>query len=321
MVGYWVSFGLIALFILFGLPFGLNYGKRFVKGEITPEMEKGAKSTLSKAMFLYLLADFFYMSHFIDNLVCKFIFGGLMLLLIYSNLGYGFSSPTKKNGFARFGLIQDFVIGVALTVYLIYLIPDKDLQSVIIPTVAAVYGGLITLTGVAWTIRWSEKNRENDELKDLRPLVFISSPKTINGDIKPCTTCISDSLNKGDLLVCDKGDGAIHFKEFQLANSDNSYCTFRGILINNEKYHWFDHGKVLDKREHVIISLANYFEFKGEINEICLILEDMRDNVYLLQVEFKVGDFDPEGTKSILLTGAFRPEHVEFNFGDEILSK
>lgn len=316
MIGYWVSFGLIAAFVLFGFPFGLYYSKKFVKVEITPEVEKGTKITLIKAMGLYLLADLFYMSHFIDNLVCKFVFGGLMLLLIYANLGYGFSTPVKKNGFTRFSLIQDFVVGVALTIYLVYLIPNKELQSIVIPIVAAVYGGLITLTGVAWTIRWSEKNRENEELKALRPLVFISKPGSIHGNIKPDSTWIVDSLDKGDLVTCEPGAGAIRFNYFQLVNSDNSYCTFRGVLINNKHYHWFDHGKVLDKKENVIISLGNYFKFEDEITEVYLILEDMLDNIYIMQVEFKVEYHDSEGTKTITLVSAYRPELVEFRFDD-----
>ena len=51
-----------------------------------------------------------------------------------------------------------------MTVYLIYLIPEKELQAIILTIVAALYGGLITLVGVAWTIKKSDKDRKADEI-------------------------------------------------------------------------------------------------------------------------------------------------------------
>lgn len=66
-------------------------------------------------------------------------------------------------------MLQDFLVGIGLTVYLIYLIPEKELQTIILTIVAALYGGLITLVGVAWTIKKSDKDRKEDEIKHEKP--------------------------------------------------------------------------------------------------------------------------------------------------------
>ena len=57
------------------------------------------------------------------------------------------------------------IIGVGLSVYLIYIIPNKDLQAIVIPIVSAVYGGLITLVGVAWTIKDTNDKRKEDLIR------------------------------------------------------------------------------------------------------------------------------------------------------------
>ena len=315
MVGFWISFWIIAAVIIIGFVISFSYIKTLVKRNNDHKSDKLTIIMLIKSNVLYLLADLFYMSIFTDNLVLQFIFGGTILMFIYINLGYAFSTPIKKSAFARIGLIMDFVIGIGLTIYLLFIIPNKDLQSIMVPIIAAIYGGLLTLTGVAWTIRWSVKNKENDEMKDLVPLVFIANYDDRN-DSTVRDIWIVDKLNKGNLLSCGKGEGAIHFNDFRLANSDHSYCTFRGISINGVKNHWFDHGKAMDKKERDIISLGNYFEFKENIESIFLLLEDMRDNLYLMEVEFEVHDFDSEGTKSIVITGGYRPVLADPDFED-----
>ena len=69
------------------------------------------------------------------------------------NLARTFTYPKAKTGFLRWGLLQDFIVGVGLSIYLIYIIPNTKVKEIVIPIIAAIYGGLITLVGVAWTIQ------------------------------------------------------------------------------------------------------------------------------------------------------------------------
>ena len=154
----WLIFGLMFL----AIPFGLHGMKDFSAKRInrTEEQKKIANQRFTILCLFYWLCDFFYMTFIIDNLTWKFILGGLIMVVIFYNLSKAF---INGNHIFNFGLIQDFIVGIALTVYLIYIIPNQDLQNIIISIVSAVYGGLLTLVGVAWTIRKSDSDRKQEE--------------------------------------------------------------------------------------------------------------------------------------------------------------
>ena len=168
----WVIFSVVFL----GVPVGLNQLKHMTtKGKTdTKEQEKQSNKVFAKLCFFYWLCDLFYMAHIINNLICKFVFGLFVMVTIFTNLVYAFISGTKRSKFANGLLLQDFLVGVALTVYLIYIIPgktmeingvvviDNSLREIITTIVSAVYGGLLTLVGVAWTIRKGDDDRRRD---------------------------------------------------------------------------------------------------------------------------------------------------------------
>ena len=170
----WVIFALILALI----PLGLASIKIFTLKKITPteEQETKANQRLFILSLFYWSCDFFYMTFIINNLTWRFILGGLIMVTVFYNLSKTFISENKT---FSFGLIQDFIVGIALTVYLIYIIPNKCLQDVLIPIISAVYGGLLTLVGVAWTIRKSDNDRRLEEEKKAKPLVFICNPKQL----------------------------------------------------------------------------------------------------------------------------------------------
>ena len=160
----WLIFAI--LFVL--IPIGVIKLKQISKKriiQITEEQEKYANFVAFKLILFYWLCDLFFMSFIIDSLVCKLILGGLIMLIIFYNLSNVFVGG-KNNSFSHFakwGMMQDFVVGVSLSIYLIYIVPNADLQNIIIPIVAGVYGGLLTLVGVAWTIRENEeRNRKKN---------------------------------------------------------------------------------------------------------------------------------------------------------------
>ena len=84
------------------------------------------------------------------------------MVYIFYNLTRAFLSNTKKHWW---GLLQDFLWGVAITVYLIFLIPNDALQTIVLSITAAVYGGLLTLVGVAWTIKDTNEKRKEDLIR------------------------------------------------------------------------------------------------------------------------------------------------------------
>ncbi|MBP5444544.1 MAG: hypothetical protein J6Y28_00090 [Acholeplasmatales bacterium] len=287
MIGYWISFALLFPYIFFSVICFNKWSKRFVKEEITPEMEKEANKRTTRYILFYWLCNLFYMACFIDNLVCKYIFGGLIMLIIFMNLAKTFSIPKERNGFERWSMLQDFCVGIGLTIYLIYIIPDNDIKEVVIPVLAAVYGGLITLAGVSLTIRKSDINRKEDEIKKAKPLLFVIDPRTIKEqDITSTKYLISDN-NIGTLERADNNEKSYIIQEIILYNSDYSHATLIGFRIN-EDYHCYDFGQVIPK--NTCYRLFNNFRFRqsSEIKLLSLVIKDMLDNIYELEVCFEI---------------------------------
>ena len=171
MVGYWISFGILALLIFLGIINLRRIALNNPNVEITPKIKRHANLTTMKLLLFYWSCDLFYMSCFINNLICKYIFGGIVMLIIFINLATEFTFPkNKRNAFEKYAMLQDFLVGIGLTIYLIYIIPNLTIQEIVIPIIAAVYGGLITLVGVSLTIKKSDKDRKEDETKKARPV-------------------------------------------------------------------------------------------------------------------------------------------------------
>ena len=175
---WWAMFAFVALFIPF-FTFGIHH---FLKKEkkYTDEQSKASLKLCWKYVGFYWLIDLFYMAIF--NywpaygqarsfwLTLQYVFGGLAMLLIFYNLARAFLISAKKHGW---GLLQDFIWGVAITVYLIYLIPNSTLQTIVLTITAAVYGGLLTLVGVAWTIKDNAEKLKQERKLSIKPYLQV----------------------------------------------------------------------------------------------------------------------------------------------------
>lgn len=96
-----------------------------------------------------------------------YIFGLLSIVIIFTNVICVFLSENKLlNKMISF----DLLVGVGLSVYLIYILPDEQLKTIVTAVVAALYGGILTLVGVAWTIRHSDKEGREEEKKKAKPI-------------------------------------------------------------------------------------------------------------------------------------------------------
>lgn len=146
-----------------GVPYILHYYKEIVK--VIPYV------------FFYWFVDAFYVSIFTKWFVGQVIFGCLGILIIFYNLANAIITGRVKHSFL---LIQDFVLGITGTIYLICIIPDESIQDVVLITVSAVYGGLITLVGVAWTIKETHRQQREAQRLDKIPYLQVS----LNRDFK-----------------------------------------------------------------------------------------------------------------------------------------
>lgn len=263
MIGYWISFALIALLIPIGLASIKIWGEKHFK--FTEEQKKNASINLFKYWIFFRLLDLFYMAFFLDNLICKFVFGCLIMVIILLSVCSSFVSSNRKTVFQKFCLLLDFIVGIGMTVYLIYLIPEKELQTIILTIVAALYGGLITLVGVAWTVKKSDKDRKEEEINRAKPC-FSFNPYPRDGIIKGIDKFCFSSL-----------EGETRYKrevKVQLENSNKSPFILKKIFHDDK---WFD----LEGNTTILPSgkCLLSFAFNSPSN-IFLSIEDMIGNKY-----------------------------------------
>lgn len=206
------------------------------------------------------------MTFIINNLVWKFILGGLIMVIIFYNLSKAF---INGNSPLKFGLVQDFIVGIALTIYLIYIIPNESLQQIIIPIVAAVYGGLLTIVGVAWAIKKSDRDRKEEEIKKAKPLftydIHMNKPLIKTGT----KSCFVDKLD-------------IQYQcsvTFGIDNSNHSAFELKRIYHDGV---WFDlanYTVVLPEKSIIV-----FFEFNNP-NDIFLEISDSLCNLYYYEIK------------------------------------
>lgn len=310
----WLKWLIFALIII-ATPFAVGYVSLFTKkrNKLTKEQEKAMNLNMFKYLLFYWLIELFFMSVLIiDSLTCKYIFGGLILLIVLYNLTMSFVSNTTKETWQRIGILQDFIAGMALTIYLIYIIPgkqveingvvtvDNSLRDIITTIVAAVYGGLLTLVGVAWTIRKGDKDKHEDEIEKFKPAFWVlTNDKTSNKGIFD----FRFNLNKFTELIQNNPNNSswVSIRNFNIQNSDKTAFFIYGFLINENIYE-VNNKFVVNKDDIVGFFVHDYHIEK--LNDFCIIVEDLIGNLYKCGFRF-VNEYSHEikicGCKELLI--------------------
>lgn len=302
---------LIFIIIIIVTPFAVAYVGVCVKrkNKLTKEQEKAIEVNVIKFVLFYWLADLFYMSFIIDSMSCKYIFGGFILLIVFYNLTMSFVSNTTKETWQRIGILQDFIAGVVLTIYLIYIIPgkqikvngavvvDNSLRDIITTIVAAVYGGLLSLVGVAWTIRKTDKDRKEDlqrlenerkeeERRKYSPVFSVVNKNTdsqkrvvFNLDevenIDKVTTQNWDSTNIKLQPVCVENSSKVEFYVYGFLFDDEFYAAPEKFLIKKDYY--------------FVVRFLKALRFARNY-EISLCIEDLIENKYSVKLSSVIKD-------------------------------
>lgn len=302
---------LIFIIIIIVTPFAVAYVGVCVKrkNKLTKEQEKAIEVNVIKFVLFYWLADLFYMSFIIDSISCKYIFGGFILLIVFYNLTMSFLSSTKKDALQRVGLLQDFVVGMGLTIYLIYIIPgkqveingvvtvDNSLRDIITTIVAALYGGLLALTGVAWTIRKGDKDRKEDLMRiekerkeeDRRKYSPVFSVVNKNIDVKKCVVIALDDIENIDKIVIQSDDtDNIRLQPICIENSSKVEFYVYGFLFDDEFYAAPE--KFLIKKDYYfVVHFLKALRFARNY-EISLCIEDLIENKYSVKLSSIIKD-------------------------------
>lgn len=264
---HWFLFGFFFLF--FPLAFLNLFSMLIAWKQPTAEEKKNAGTNICKYIALFWLYDFLYMSIFNKWLVWEYIFGVLATIIIFYNLTKSFLNEYNA---VKWMMPFDLILGVGLSIYLIYIIPDQSLQTIMTAVVSALYGGLLTLTGVAWTIRHTNEEKRESELKSIRPFVY---PFNAFNDF--------DSKQLVTLqFVDDKTEKSKSRYIGMIKNTDSGILISKELVVDDERF-FIKYGDVLDKNSFAQIIL--FTEKELDFNKITLIGTDVRGYVVTFNIE------------------------------------
>lgn len=290
---HWFVFGLLAIVFPFGI---INLRLRFITKDIyTDKQIISANIVTVKYIFYFWVLDCLYMAIFNQWIICIYILGAVALIKIFYDSAVTFIGKTAKSKIENICLVWDFIIGVSLSVYLIYLIPDsyKGLQTIVTSIVAALYGGLLTLLGVAITIKKGERDRLEDERNKHIPylnLVKFGDTETPN---------IDSTVEIGDIRWIKRNHTAedvtlkysyVFWKNIYVKNISNSCLIFKGILINN-RYAEFINNQIIEQNGIAKIPREDlgYKTYEYPLKAKLVVLDALR-NVYYFDLEIELLD-------------------------------
>lgn len=278
---YWTTFVFFAMAIPAFVSGLISYNKH----EKKPSKEQYQKALIRgiNIVLLWWLFDLFYMSIFLHLTIWQFIFGGLSMVCIFYNLAFAFLSGRKSS---RVGLLQDFLFGIGITVYLIYIVPDEELRTIMLAVISAVYGGLITLVGVAWTIREGQRQNRLNHLKAIKPLFY--AVKYNNVDYTKDST-----VRMSFRPVSNYADSDIYIIG-ALRNADKSDLIIDKIVIDGlELFPDYATPNVVEKNKIIEVSLL-LNKSPNKESKIDLFVLDAEENLLSYSV---ICDFDTEYTE------------------------
>ncbi len=284
---HWFTFGLIFLII----PLGIICFKTYFENKMnqTTEQQKRFNQALGIGMFKLWMADFVYMTAFNHWLIPTYILGIIFIITVFNALVKAFLGKRNINSFLNFCLAADLIIGIALTIYLIYIIPENtgNLQNIITTIIAAIYGGLLTLVGVAWTIKKTDNDRRDEERKKYRPYVTLSL--FTEKDMVACETFDSSRFIENDSVKFIPIAGVENYEyfipDFIIHNTNYAPFIVKGLLLNEILFEFNIHAYI-EKMRYVHFTFDKKIIYTNQdISRLSLLIEDILGNEYLINLK------------------------------------
>ena len=262
---YWFFFGFFAVFC----PIAFLWRSSKIidkKGGVKSRAGIAILAETVVCIIQFWLYDLLYMAIFNGWLIWQFVFGVISVNIIFVNLVKTFANEVKV---ARFMLALELVIGLGLTIYLIYIIPIDSLRTIVTAIVAAVYGGLLTLSGVAWTIHRSDRLKQEEEIQKAKPIFTFKMQRTNAVDLTVKKVC----------TICDNEVGA-DFRCWAILENSN-HSVFRiDEIYHDGKWYKAEGNKVVLPNSRV------YIDFRlNSLNDIYLKIADSLNNSYYYKLQ------------------------------------
>ena len=279
-VWLWVIFGVVAVYTFLFFLSLLSYNLKH--RELTKEEKQKISINVIKYILLYWLFDLTYMGIFNSWFWVTIICGTLAVTFVFYNLVLAFFNIVES---LRVWLVLELLFGMGTAIYLIYIIPNETLQNIIVAIVAAVFGGLFTLIGVAWTFKKGDIDRKEDERKKNIPYM-----KVVFGIGESCEACacIHEGLDLSSLKEQEQVNKdslyLITIQDCVMKNISESNIILQGMLFDDKKYD-FEDPVILEKGEVCKIRITDNCSIvvPNLKSTLMLVVNDTMGNIYSIE--------------------------------------
>ena len=216
----------------------------------------------------------------------RYIIGGILIVSFTFSILKGISNLKSKNTISISFFVLDIICMLSLIVYLIYTIQDIDLRNIILTIASAIIGGILTLAGVAWTIKYGEKERTRQDYDKAKPMFTLFS---IDYDIVNKSKDFSKISFELDLKIDPSSQAQIIWGSF--INSDNSNFYIENVFPINVEH--IPKQKAILKNQKFLLRLIIYTsDFMRDIEEVVLTVQDIFGRKFYYKIESKVTKID-----------------------------
>lgn len=220
-----------------------------------------------------------------------FIVSGIGIVYLYAIARVLFWLFTSKEE-TKFNLIK-VIIYVAFYIALIVGLPflltyagveDKILNGTIIPIYAAAIGGVLTLAGVAWTIKHTNQLKNEDKINNAKP--FFGLLNNLSTDVIK-----ANNHTYHFSKITHKNEPYVAIGNF--VNSDKNCFILKKIIIDNENYtpdsqYMISKGEIFqimifdnaisdDKEIFLTVTDENYNEWLYKLNKYGTVIISMEE--------------------------------------------
>lgn len=277
-------------------------------------LNKEAKISIISVIILLIVYVIFAVALFTRQDILSYISASLLFIALLWNM----MRPLTKKG--RIGISDwidmgfSFIPTVILLVIFIAILPD-EVKTVMTAIVASTISGLLTLFGVALTIKYNRIEKEEDEIKKIKPYIFPACddtwgaiPEEKKVEIKLVVNHLCTEIKSANT----NSEFNYQFAPIKIVNSDLSMCTIFGMIINKQ-YVFFEYSQVILKNSYLSFRIHWIFQLDNKIDSISLLLEDMLHNPYEAKVGFSVTQHSQDVFKEIIINSVsdivpFKPE-------------
>lgn len=218
----------------------------------------------------------------------------IVALTVFINIIFRYG--IKASNFIQLALfIVSVITLMALLVSTLYFwfwdYSKPELFTAIMGIFAGLIGGVLTLTGVAWTIKRQDDAKKEDETNKAKPYLRkmfsnynLSASWKIKAENFEWLNVYDFKLNNEEYeSVKDKN--LIVILNFAIQQSSDNICIITGIKINDVIYK-LKSKQVLTKNESLFFVLGKTIEV-ADFNSLQIIASDIYDNYYAYELEFE----------------------------------